>query len=130
MSLDSDPLGLTAYRTDMATLLRGTLDESVGVFDCIPDSIAPPAVYVTWSNPWLVSTSWCAYTSQLQLIIVAQRIEPGGQYGIIESLVGEILGILKTNRIALRDVNSPFPMNLGGVDYLSASINLITEMGD
>lgn len=126
----TDALGLTAYRTDIASLLRDNLDNDIGVFDCIPDSITPPAVYVTWSNPWLVGSTWCEWTSLLQLIVVAQRIEPGGQYSVIESMVGQILVILRENRIAIRDVNSPFPMTIGGVDYLSSSINLITEMGD
>jgi len=126
----TDVLGLTAYRTDMATILRDGLDDSIGVFDCIPDSIAPPAVYIAWANPWLVPTSWCEYTTLLQLILVAQRIEPGGQYATLESMLGNVLGILKSNHVAIRDANSPFPLNIGGVDYLSASINLITEMVD
>jgi len=130
VSIDTDLLGLTSFREGITTIIRDGLDDSISVSDAIPDSITPPAVYVAWANPWMVGQTWCDYTTLLQLIVVAQRIEPGGQYGIIESLVGEILAILRKNRIALRDVNSPYPISLGGVVYLAASINLITEMGD
>lgn len=126
----TDLLGLTSFREQMAQLLSENLPDDVGVFDAIPDSIAPPAVYVTWSNPWLVQTTWCEFTSRLQLIAVAQRIEPGGQYGVLESLVGELVAILRDNRIAIISATSPYPINLGGVDYLAASINLIHETGE
>jgi hypothetical protein len=130
VSVDTDLLGLTSFRTQISKMIRDGLDESISVSDAIPDSITPPAVYVAWANPWMIGSTWCEYTTLLQLIVVAQRIEPGGQYGILESLVGEILAILRTNRVALRDVNSPYPISLGGVVYLACSINLITEMGD
>lgn len=129
-TVDSDVLGLTSFRSQITKLLRDNLDDDISVSDAIPDSITPPAVYVAWANPWLINTTFCDFTTLLQLIVVAQRIEPGGQYGIIESMVGEILVILKRNRITLRDVNSPYPISLGGVVYLASSINLITEMGD
>lgn len=125
-----DTLGLTAFRETTAELLRDNLPGDIGVFDAIPDSIAPPSVYVTWSNPWLLPTTFCAYASAIQLILVSQRIEPGGQYGVLESLLSEVLSIIHTKRIVVRDVTSPYPISLGGVDYLAASINIVSEMGD
>ena len=126
----TDLLGLTSFREQIAQLLSDNLPDDVGVFDAIPDSIAPPAVYVSWSNPWLVASTFCEFVSALRLIAVAQRLEPGGQYGVLESLIGEIVMILKANRIVLRDVTSPYPITLGGVDYLAASLNLLQETGD
>lgn len=125
----SDALGLGQFREDMHALLSSELPSDVGVFDIIPDSISPPAVYIAWSNPWLVSTTFCQYVSSAQLICVAARIEPGGQYAIIENLVAQVLGVLHTARIAVRDATSPFPLALGGVNYLAASINIVEEMG-
>jgi hypothetical protein len=126
----TDTLGLTGFRTQLATILRDNLDDDVGVFDAIPDSIAPPSVYVTWSNPWLVAQTWCEYTAAAQLIVVSQRIEPGGQYGVLESLVAEIITILRTQRVPIRDVTSPYPITLGGVDYLACSFNILTDVGE
>ena len=34
------------------------------------------------------------------------------------------------NQVAIRDATSPFPIVLGGVNYLAATINIVTEMGD
>lgn len=126
----SDVLGLTKFREEMFTLMRAELPPEVGVFDIIPDSIAPPAVYIAWSNPWLVATTFCQYVSTLQLICVAARIEPGGQYAVLEELVGETVTILETAHIAVRDATSPYPIVLGGVNYLAASVNVINELGE
>ena len=120
---------LTDFRERLAAILADALANDVGVFDAIPDSIAPPAVFITWANPWMINFTWCDFVAQVQLIVVAQRIEPGGQYGVLEDLVTQLLGILRENKLALRDVTSPYPIVLGGVDYLAASINIVQDMG-
>jgi hypothetical protein len=129
MTLHDDTLGLTDYRQQLAAVLVAGLPADVAVWDSIPDSIAPPSVYVTWANPWLVPTTWCDYTVQCQILAVAQRIEPGGQYSVLESLIAQILATLKANRIAIRDVSAPYPLVLAGVNYLAASINVPNETG-
>jgi hypothetical protein len=122
-------LGLTQFRTDIAQMLSDSLSSDVGVFDCIPDSIAPPSVYVTWANPWLLPTTFCNYASAAQLILVSQRIEPGGQYSVLESLLNDVVDIMHANHISIRDVTSPYPITLAGVNYLAASVNIIQETG-
>lgn len=121
---------LTTYRESVTQILRDALPDDYALIDHIPDSIAPPAVVWGWSSPWVIPTTWCEFTSTAELICVSQRIEPGGQLGILESMVETIMGILVANRIALRDVTSPYPIVLGGVNYLATSINIVTELGD
>ena len=130
MSDYPDVYGLTDFRSQLATILRDELPDNIGVSGDIPDSIAPPSVYVTWSNPWLIPTTFCQYTAAAQIIVIAARIEPGGQYAILESLVGQIVQILRSARIPIRDVTPPYPMVFAGVNYLAASFNIIQEMGD
>lgn len=130
MSDFPDAYGLTDFRTQLAKLLESNLPSEIGVSDAIPDSIAPPSVYVTWSSPWLLPTTFCDYTAACQIIVVAQRIEPGGQYTVLESLVGQIIQILRSARIAIRDVSPPYPLIFAGVNYLAASFNILQEMGD
>jgi hypothetical protein len=125
-----DVYGLTDFRTQLADLLRTELSDDIGVSGDIPDSIAPPSVYVTWSSPWLLPITFCEYTATAQIIVIAGRIEPGGQYAILESLVGQIIQILRKARIAIRDVSPPYPMIFANVNYLAASFNIIQEMGD
>lgn len=126
----TDPLGLTAFRTEVAQFLTDDLPEDVGVLVDIPDSIAPPLVYVTWSTPWLVATTWCQYTANLQLIIVTQRLEPGGQFGVLESIMGDVVECIRRHRLTMRDATSPYPILLAGVNYLAASVNIIHELGE
>lgn len=130
MSDYPDVYGLTDFRTQIAQLLRDDLPDEIGVSDAIPDSISPPSVYVTWSSPWLLPSTFCEYTAAVQIIVVSQRIEPGGQYAILESLVGQIIQIMRSNKIAIRDVSPPYPLVFAGVNYLAASFNIIQEMGD
>jgi len=125
-----DVYGLTDFRTQLATLLRDELPDNIGVSGDIPDSIAPPSVYVTWSSPWLTPITFCEYTAAAQIIVIAARIEPGGQYAILESLVGQIVHILKGARIPIRDVTPPYPIIFAGVSYLASSFNILQEMGD
>lgn len=126
----TDVLGLTRYREETYNLLRASLSDDIGVFDIIPDSIVPPAVYIAWGNPWLLPTTYCQYSSAIQLICVAARIEPGGQFAVLEDLVGDIVTVLHSNHVAIRDATSPFPITLGGINYLAATINIVSEMGD
>jgi len=126
----TDTLGLTSFRSEMAQWLADGLPDNIGVFDAIPDSIAPPAVYVTWGSPMLVQTTFCELTSALQLIVVAQRIEPGGQYSVLESMLSQIVSVLRRNRIALRDVTPPYPLVMAGINYLACSVNIIQDMGE
>lgn len=121
---------LELVRAQYAAMAGAAVGNDVSVIDNLPDSITPPAVLVAWGNPWLTPQSFCAYTANLEMLVVAQRIEPGGQYGIIEGIVSDLASYLRTQHVSIRDVTSPYPLQLGGVDYLSASINIIHEVED
>lgn len=119
---------LSQVREEYATIVAATVADNVTVISSLPDSITPPAVLVAWSDPWLTPGTFCQFTAQLELLVVAQRIEPGGQYGVIEEIIDELAPALKQAGATIRDVTSPYPLQLGGVDYLAASINLIHEV--
>ena len=122
---------LENVRTDLYQILRAVVEDEVSVIDSIPDSVAPPSVFIAWADPWVIPASFCMFTVNLNVIVIAQRIEPGGQYGILEGLVSTIAPVLKTNQdFLLKDTSSPYPMTLGGVDYLACSLNLSCEIGE
>ena len=104
--------------------------DEVAVVDSIPDSVAPPAVFLTWADPWVTPATFCDYTVNINVIVVAQRIEPGGQYGVLEGLVSAITPALKPTDYLVKDASSPYPITLGGVNYLACSVNLSTEIGE
>lgn len=121
---------LTDYRVSVATILRENLPDEIAVIDHIPDSIAPPVIVWGWASPWVLPNTWCQFSTTAEIICVSQRIEPGGHLGVLESMVEMVLDILSSNRIALRDVTAPYPIVLGGVNYLATSVNIVQELGD
>ena len=124
-------MNLEAVRTELYDILRANLANEVSVIDSIPDSVAPPSVFITWADPWVSPSTFCDYAVNVNVILVAQRIEPGGQYGILEGLVSIIMPTLKaTKEFLVKDSSSPYPITLGGVNYLACSVNLSCEIGD
>lgn len=122
---------LETVRTDLYTILRNALDDEVAVIDSIPDSVAPPSVFIAWADPWVMPQTMCLYSVNVSIIVVAQRIEPGGQYGVLESLVSQIIPTVKAVRdYVVRDATSPYPIVLGGVNYLACSVNVTCEIGE
>ena len=119
---------LSAVRETYAALAKSVVADDVSVIDSLPDSITPPVVFVAWSDPWLTYDTLCGFQSNLEMMVVAQRIEPGGQYEVIEDLVSTLVLALRDDHRAVRDITSPYPLQLGGVDYLASSINIIHEV--
>jgi hypothetical protein len=120
---------LTEARTNLATWLIQTLDESISVVDHLPDSITPPVVMIAWGDPWIKPATLCAYEAAMEIMVVAQRIEPGGQYETLENIVSDIVGSIKPKPYyQVADVSAPYPLQVGGNDYLAASINLTYDV--
>lgn len=124
-------MNITPARTDLANALKAWVDESVSIVDHLPDSITPPCVLVAWADPWLKPATLCAYEMAMELIIIAQRIEPGGQFQTLEEIVASIVPNIKSLPVyQVVDVTAPYPMQVAGVDYLAASVNLTHDMED
>lgn len=121
---------ITNARTELAAILTNALAENVAVVDHLPDSIAPPVALVAWGDPWLKPSTLCAFVAQMEVMCLAQRIEPGGQYETLEGMVSAILPAIKGTYFTLVDVTAPYPMQIGGVDYLAASVNVTYDMED
>lgn len=122
---------LSTARVDLATIMEATLPDAVSVVDHLPDSITPPCVLVAWADPWVKPATLCAYEAAMELLVIAQRIEPGGKLETLEEIVSAILPAMKANPDwQVVDVTAPFPMNVAGVDYLAASVNLTYDMED
>lgn len=123
-------LSLSTFRSDLATYLRDNLADDVTVIDHIPDSIAPPAVVFAWRSPWLTPDTSCFFVAAGELIIVSQRIEPGGHLEVLEQLTEQIFLLLRARKTVIRDAAAPFPISLGGVDYLASAINFTEYLGE
>lgn len=130
MSTTAALMNIGTARTDLAAILTAAFPDDWGVIDHLPDSVAPPCAMIAWSDPWLKPATLCAQVAQMEIICVAQRIEPGGKLETLEQMVGTILPAIKGTAYTLIDVTSPFPMQIAGVDYLVASVNITYDMED
>ena len=120
---------LTLAREQLAAIVAEAVDITAGVIDHLPDSIAPPVVLVAWSDPWLKPDTFLQYQAAMELLCVAQRLEPGGQLDTLESLVSAIVPAVRQSQwFQVVDVTSPYPLLLAGVDYLAASINITHDV--
>lgn len=116
---------LSNVRADAAAIASAALPDDVGVVDHLPDSVSPPCVLVAWADPWLAPESFCAYTASMELLIVAQRLEPGGKVETLEDIAGALIDAFKgSDTWTVQDLTSPYPLQIAGVDYLAASVNL------
>lgn len=116
-------------REDIAAIVAANVGNEVGVVDHLPDSIAPPVVLVAWSDPWLKPSTYCEWQARLELIVVAQRLEPGGKLETLEDIVAAILPAIKQSQsYQVIDTTAPYPLQIGSVDYLAASINIQTDL--
>jgi len=123
-------VSLAQVRKDAATIAGNALSDDVSIVDHLPDSITPPCVLVAWSDPWLKPSTYCAYDAAMELIVVAQRIEPGGKLETLEEIVSALVVAFRSSQIfGVIDATSPYPLQVAGVDYLAATVNLQTEWG-
>lgn len=116
---------LSLVREDAAAIAVAALPTSVGVVDHIPDSVAPPVVLVAWSDPWLTPDTFCGYEARLEIIAVAQRLEPGGKVETLEDICAALVDAYKASGVfTVVDLTSPYPLEIAGVSYLAASVNI------
>lgn len=116
-------------RVDLAVLAASVLPDDVGVIDHLPDSIAPPVVLVAWADPWLTPSTLCGYEARIQYLIISQRIEPGGNTHRLEEIVSALVPAVKgAQYFAIENVTSPFALQVAGVDYLAAQINITHDV--
>lgn len=122
---------LTKAREDLAAIVADLVSVDVGVVDHLPDAIAPPVCLIAWGDPWITPATLCAYEANMEVLIIAQRLEPGGKLETLEAVVSTIVPGIKSNQgFQVVDATSPYPIQIGGVDYLAASINIKHDVED
>ena len=115
-----------------AALEDVTVDgDPVDVFDTPYDAVTPPALMVLWGpDPWLtVETSsgfgtFCTYAAALEVICVADRLTPEGNYPVLEQLVDGALTALGAARFRPVQALAPGPFEIAQVTYLAARLHI------
>lgn len=120
---------LAQARQELAIIVASATTSETGVVDHIPDAVAPPVVFIAWSDPWLKPSTLCGWEAATELVCVSQRIEPGGNTERLEEMVSAIVPAVKASQyFQVVDVTAPYPLQVGGVDYLAASINITHDV--
>lgn len=121
-------LKLSALRGEVAAIAEAVTEVDVAVVDYVPDQVAVPAVLVAWSEPWLTRSTGCEWECRVEVMAIAGRLEPGFQYGVLEGLIGDLADAYVRAGHAVTDSTAPYPIELGGVTYLAASLVLTTDL--
>lgn len=118
---------LSESREELAAQLENLLSATFAIYDHLPDSVTAPCVLIGWSSPWLVRSTFCGWDSKMELLLIAQRLEPGGQLGVLEAMVSTlVVGVGQP--FTVESVSAPFPIEIAGNSYLAASIDISNNL--
>lgn len=120
---------LAAVREQLATEIAAVTDADVAVAEYPPDQTAVPAAFVMWGTPWLTLRNKCKWDANIDVLLVAARFDPSGAFATIEDLAEAVLPLI-TEGGAWRFsfLESPAPMDIGGVTYLAARLTVATTI--
>lgn len=120
---------LSTVRTAAAALALGATADDVVVVDHLPDQVAIPAVLVWWGDPMVTHSTLCFWAARVELIVLAGRIEPGGQLDTLEEIVAALIVAFRASGVfTVTEATAPYPLELAGVTYLAASVNVQTDV--
>ena len=117
-------LPLTEVRARAASALAPSSEADADVLFDYPDAVTPPALVLTWDEPWLEAETMgpCLFGARFAVLAVVARIEPA--IGPLEELIGFVVNRMVADAyswpVAL--VQAPRWMEFGGVKLLGARI--------
>jgi hypothetical protein len=86
--------------------------------------VTPPAFVLVWPEPWLTPATSCSYRAQLQVIVIAARMEPPPGYEQLEALITAAVPALARAGVPLVQVGAVLPLEFANVTYQSARITV------
>lgn len=117
---------LDEARDKLAAVLAPVADTDPDVLVSLVDSIEPPALMLSWGEPWLEPMTSCQRTARLVVTAIAARLSPGDGIATLEQLVTYTLDRLAadTAQWPLDNVSGPRAFTIAKTNYLAARITL------
>ena len=124
-------IGLDGLRPAAAAVLAPDPGEPPNVHTDVVDSLDPPALMLTWDEPWLsagaserATMGPCLWTARLAVMCVAGRLEPGPGVAKLEQLVGYTVGRFQQDVYSwpFAGCTAPRIVEIAGVRYLAARL--------
>jgi hypothetical protein len=119
---------LAQVRAKAAEALAPTTPNQPTVLADLVDSVEPPALMLTWGDPWLVPRTIGMATghwdAQLEIVCLAGRIEPGAGVETLERLVAYAITRMDSDPYSWPVATSQAPrvFDIGGIPLLGARL--------
>jgi len=119
-------MNLIEVRDKLAAVLAPVADSDPDVLSSIVDAIEPPALMLSWGDPWLEPRTACFKDGRLVVTCVASRLAPGDGIAQLEELVAYTLDRLEADPgdWPLDSVGGPSMFTLAKTNYLAARITV------
>lgn len=117
---------LADLRALVATALEGLAPagDDWPVHDGPVDAISPPCFVLVWPEPWLIPATFCVETANLDVIVVAARIDPAPGYVELESLLEAAVPALRAAGVSYTSAGAAGPLEVSGLTYLSSRLHV------
>lgn len=117
---------LTDIRARAAAALAPIDDTDPAVMVDMVDAVNPPALILSYTDPWLepLTMGACLWDCRLEIIAIASRIEPGPGMEMLEQIVSYTAARLQADTYSwpAASVQAPRVFTIGGVPLLGARI--------
>lgn len=118
---------LTGLRSAVAVALdtvEEVNDQAVTTHAGPVDAAQPPAYVLEWAEPWLRPASYCQSYAQLDVLVIAPRLEPEDQYATLEGMVAAAYVALAAVDLAPAGASAPYPLEVASVSYIGARLHV------
>ena len=112
-------------RERAAAVLAPQVDGDPPVLAAPLDAVEPPAIMLTWDEPWLEYRSPCFWDARLAVMVFAGRVEPDAGFATLESLIGLVIRRLAADASYTwphQVTRPPTALEVGGISLLLAHV--------
>lgn len=119
-------LALSEVRPRAAAVLAAVAPSDPAVLEGVVDSVEPPALVLSWDDPWLEPETLgpCIWRANLVVLAIAGRLEPGPGFDTLETLIPYVVNRLQADAYSWPVASSQAPrvFEIGGIQYLGARL--------
>jgi hypothetical protein len=121
-------LTMREVRERAAAALAPVTPDDPYVFDNIIGTVEPPALILTWADPWLTFRTSRMFDAQFSVMCIAGRVEVDPGIETLEYLQEYTIGRLRDDDYRWPMVMSTSPRRIplggsvGGIEYLGATV--------
>lgn len=117
-------LSLSALRERAAQVLAPASDEDPQVLAAPVDAVDPPALVLSWGDPWVEFETPCFWYAQLAVICFAGRVDPESGTETLEQLVAYTINRFRADAYTWpqQSAQAPRLLEINGLSLLAARV--------